>query len=391
MRIGMVLPNLPYPPDIRVDKEAEVLVAAGHEVVLLCRGDGVLPAEERVGPLEVVRHRVHPDTPLRRRVDSAIFHATMDSPSWRHAMMSLVTDHGAQALHLHDLPYAPSLVRAARATGVPAVLDLHENYPAAIALWGRRRSSRLLFSPTRAARLERRVIHEVDRVVVVVEEARERLLSLGADPATVHVFGNMEPRGLVPDRPIPLDFSNGLHIVYVGGVAPHRGLDTAVDAMPAVLEREPSAMLTIVGAGESLAGLKERVAGLGIGDNVRFTGFLPLSEAMERIREANVTLVPHHRSPHTDSTIPHKLFQYMALGRPVIVSDCAPLARVVRETGSGLVFRASDPDDLAARLLEMTETERAEAMAAAGRAAVLDKWNLETDASALTGLYDELP
>ncbi|HZL04053.1 MAG TPA: glycosyltransferase, partial [Coriobacteriia bacterium] len=189
MRIGMLLPNQPFPPDIRVEKEAQVLSAAGHEVLLLCRGGGSQPAEETVGPVRVIRHRVHPRAAALRKLDSMRFLVTMDSPSWRHAMESLVTEHGAEALHLHDLPYAPSLVAAVRATGVPCVLDLHENYPAAIALWGRRRLSRMWFSPARAARLERRVIREVDRVVVVVDEARNRVIDLGADPDRVVVFG----------------------------------------------------------------------------------------------------------------------------------------------------------------------------------------------------------
>lgn len=390
MRIGMALPNLPYPPDIRVDKEAEALIAAGHEIVLLCRGDGTQPAEENRSGFTIVRHRVHPVRPWARRLDSALFHATMSSPSWRDAMVSLVAEHGAEALHLHDLPYAPSLLSAARATGVPAVLDLHENYPAAIAQWGRRRSSKLFFSPARAARLERDVVRRVDRVVVVVDEARDRIVALGADAEKVRVFGNTEPLRLVPDEPLPLDHADGPRIVYVGGLGPHRGLDTVLDAMPAILTADGRAHLVVVGDGEVLAALKDQAAALGLNDHVTFTGRLPLTDAMDRIRDANVALVPHHRSPHTDSTIPHKLFQYMALGRPVVVSDCAPLARIVRATGAGTVFTAGDPDDLARRVMEAAEPQAARAMAEAGRRAVLERWNLEAEAPSLVGLYDSL-
>lgn len=390
MRIGMLLPNHPFPPDIRVEKEAQVLADAGHEVLLLCRGGASQPAQETVGPIRVIRHRVHPGAAALRKLDSMRFLVTMDSPSWRHAMESLVTEHGAEALHLHDLPYAPSLVAAARATGVPCVLDLHENYPAAIALWGRRRLSRMWFSPARAARLERRVVREVDRVVVVVNEARDRVVGLGADPGRVVVFGNTEPLAMAPAEPLALDFSMGLRLVYVGGIAPHRGLDTAIAGFAVVHASRPGAVLTIVGDGESLENLKRQAAELGLQDGVRFTGWLARDAAMAHIAEANIALVPHRRSAHTDATIPHKLFQYMALGRPVLVSDCAPLARVVRETGAGLVFRSGDPADLAARITELANPSVAHALADAGRAAVLDRWNLEAEAPRLVGLYDDL-
>lgn len=387
MRIGMVLANHPYPPDIRVDKEAGVLAAGGGEVLLLCRGDAAQPAEETVGDIHVVRHRVHPRNTLLRKLDSLLYMLTLDSPSWRRGMRDLVRVHGAQALHLHDLPYARSVIRAARAEGVPVVLDFHENYPAAIALWGRRARARLSLSSARAARLERWAIKHADRIVVVVDEAKARIVGLGADPERVVVFGNTESVDLVPAEPLPLGAGDGLRLVYVGGVAAHRGLDTAVDAMPAILERDPKARLTIVGDGATLGELKAQVARLGLGDAVRFTGWVSKDEAMHAIEDADLALVPHHRSPHTDATIPHKLFQYMALGRPVLVSDCAPLARVVRSTGAGAVFRSGDAADLATQALALADPARSAAAAKAGRRAVVERWNLETEAPALIGLY----
>ncbi len=387
MRVGMMLPNMPFPPDIRVEKEAQVLTDAGHEVVLLCRGDGVKPAVEQVGPIKVVRHRVHPRSVVRRRIDSLTYMLTMGSPSWQHAMQALVTDHKVEALHLHDLPYAPSALRAARKSGVPLVLDFHENFPAAIAQWKRGLLARVTFSPARAARLERRAVRSADRIVVVVDEARDRVISLGANPEHVVVFGNTESRSLVPEQPLPLDLESGVHLVYVGGIAQHRGLDTVIAAMPEIRASDPSATLTIVGDGNALAGLKRQAADLGIADAVCFTGRLPKAEAMDFIASANIALVPHHRSAHTDSTIPHKLFQYMALGRPVLVSDCAPLARIVAETHAGLAFVAGDSVDFARQVRRLSDQAVAAQMAAAGRRAVLDRWNLEAEAGVLDGLY----
>lgn len=389
MRIGMCLANHTYPPDIRVDKEADALAPGGHECLLLCKAKPGQERVERFGNVTAVRHEVHPGSSLRRRLDSLLFLLTLDSPSWRGAMEALVTEHGATALHVHDLPYVRSAVKAGRATGVPVVLDLHENYPAALRLWKRRRIDKLLFSASRAERLERWAVRRVDRIVVVVDEARERLVSVGADPARVTVFGNTEPRSLSEPQPPALD-AGRLELVYVGGVAAHRGLDTAVAAMPAILEKRPDARLTVVGDGNTLDELKAQAAQLKLGDAVEFTGWISKNEAMGYIERATVALVPHHRSPHTDATVPHKLFQYMALGRPVLVSDCAPLKRIVEETGAGEVFVSGDAADLAAKALLLAEEARASACGAAGRAAVLDRYNLEAEAPVLVALYDSL-
>jgi glycosyltransferase involved in cell wall biosynthesis len=384
----MVLANTGFPPDIRVEKEASVLASADDEVLLLCRGDGTRPAEEQVGPVRAIRHRVSPDSVTRRRLDSARYLLTLDSPSWRAAMERLVSEHDVDAFHVHDLPYARSAILAARSLGVPVVLDLHENYPAALAIWRRRPIDRLLVSPSRAERLERWAVREADRVVVVVDEAKERVVGLGARPENVVVFGNSEPLSLLE---APRQGSDGrLALVYVGGVEHHRGLHTAVAAMPRILAARPDATLTIVGDGKTLGTLKEQAVSLGLERSVRFTGWLSYDDAMDEARAASIALIPHLRSPHPDATVPHKLFQYMSLGKPVVASDCVPLERIVGQTASGEIFRTGDAGSLADAVLSLAEPERQLAAGTAGQRAVRDHWNLESEGRSLIDMYEDL-
>lgn len=389
MRIGMLLANHNFPPDIRVDKEADALAMGGHESYVLCSRDKGQDAEEKVGSVTAIRHRVHPGHAWKRRFDSLTFLLTLDSPSWRRAVESMVREKGMGAVHVHDLPYIRSAVKAGRATGVPVVLDLHENYPAALRLWKRRWIDRFFFPASRAERLEKWAVRSADRIIVVVDEARDRLIGLGADPDRVVVFGNAEPTALAGDAPLPL-VNGELHLVYVGGVAQHRGLHVAVAAMPTILAARPDAKLTIVGDGNTLVQLKAQAEALGLGDSVSFPGWLSKDEAMSYVEQATIALVPHDRSPHTDATVPHKLFQYMALARPVLVSDCAPLARIVRETNCGDVFVSGDAADLAEKALALADYDRAHACGLSGRDAVLAKYNLEMESEVLVSLYNEL-
>jgi len=390
MRIGMVLPNIPYPLDIRVEKEACVLTRAGHEVFLLCKGTPSQASADTVGLVRVIRHVVHPDSIVRRKVDSLTYLATMDSPSWKNAVVRFVRENDIDALHLHDLPFSRSVLIAARTCHVPFVIDLHENYPAALRLWERRLIDRVFFSPARAERLESRVVDAADRVIVVVDEARERLITADHDADKMVVFGNSEPLDLLASATPLDDFDGAAHIVYVGGVAAHRGLDTAVAAMPAILESLPDSTMTIVGDGSAFDQLASQVRQLNLNGKVRLTGRLTFAEAMEHVRAANVAMIPHLRSPHTDATVPHKLFQYMALGRAVIVSDCAPLARIVRTTGAGTVFPSGDSASMAARVISMADASTLAQMGAAGQRAVAGTWNLEVEGRALIKLYDSL-
>jgi len=87
--------------------------------------------------------------------------------------------------------------------------------------------------------------------------------------------------------------------------------------------------------------------------NIHFLGRQPFSKFYSFMRFANVNVIPHKSNGHTDNTIPHKLFQAMMVGRPVLVSSSAPLKRVINETKAGLVFNAGDSKDCSGKILEL--------------------------------------
>jgi glycosyltransferase involved in cell wall biosynthesis len=132
---------------------------------------------------------------------------------------------------------------------------------------------------------------------------------------------------------------------------------------------------------------------LDVGSHVEVTGWVPPALVPAYITQASVCAVPHHSNPHTDTTIPHKLFQYMIAGRPVFVSSSGPLARTVRAAGAGLVFQAGDAMDCAEKIRDMSADPSGLAAAAArGRRYVFDEghnWEDES-APALIRMYDQL-
>ena len=104
--------------------------------------------------------------------------------------------------------------------------------------------------------------------------------------------------------------------------------------------------------------------------------------------EADVGLVPHVKNAHTDATVPHKLFQYMWRRLPVIVSNCAPLERIVREADCGLVYPSGDSQALARCLTEMHgRGDRVDSMGEAGHNAVAQKYNWDKAGEALLEVY----
>ncbi len=383
MRIGMLLMGGTYPPDIRVAKEATVLMRAGHEVFLLASDKDKRPVAEDVDGIHVRRYPARAGW-LASKASAASTYATWRSPLWEAAIEAYVDDNGIEALHCHDLPAVASALAVARRRGIPVTFDMHENYPAAIGFWPRGAAARLLQTPARYRTYEKSAVTSVDRVVTVVDESRDRVVALGADPERVTVFTNVDDDAASPSW-APLE--GAFTIAYAGGFGPHRGIDTLVRALPAVRSRVPGARLVLMGAGTGESELRELVVALGLRDAVEFTGWIGLDDMKARLAAANVGTVPHMANEHTDSTVPHKLFQYMAMGLPVVVTDCAPLARIITETGAGRVARAGDPASLAEAIVALAEPTAADAASQAGVAAVRDRYNLTREGQHLVDLY----
>ena len=81
----------------------------------------------------------------------------------------------------------------------------------------------------------------------------------------------------------------------------------------------------------------------------------------------------------------------MAMGKPVIVSDCAPLKRIIEETGAGFVFQSGDPASFADAILTLKDIAVREKMGDRGYHAVKSKYNWNVDGEHLVKLYSELP
>lgn len=412
MKVSMLLRST-YPPDIRVWKEATALVDAGHDVEVICLPDD-RPTRETADGVTVRR------VPgLEARDDAgglaraARYLLTGVHPGWRARIVAAI-DRGADAIHVHDLPLVRTAlaVRDDAAEPVSVVADLHEHYPAAEAQLRRPLAAldpsdldpsdietlvgRLCLPVRRLRRFERRAVRRADATLAVVEEARRYYLTLGAPPERVHVVSNTVDLerfdATLGERPAALAGFDGPVLSYVGTLSGrHRGLQTVVDGLPGLLAAHPRAQVVFVGAGSYEDALRDRIVARGVGDSVTFTGWVDVERVPGYMAASDVGLVPHLATEHTNTTVPHKLFQYMAAGAPVLAGDADPLERILAETGAGETFAAGEPAafaDSAASLLDAPN--RAAACGERGRAAVESTYNWARDAQRLRSVYESL-
>jgi glycosyltransferase involved in cell wall biosynthesis len=380
-----------YPWDVRTQKICSSLTNAGCEVAIVARNRRGDSTRESAPEGEIIR------MPSWRRIGSRLDALTsfpaFFNPRWINLLRRAIREWRPDRLIVRDLPLCPTALWVANGR-VPVILDMAENYPAMIQLiWETGQAKpfdRLVRNPRLVAKVERMVLPKLGRIWVDVEEQRERLAALGVRLPPVDIVRNTPPveRVAAPPelRPRPDGFL--LEAVYLGIVELQRGIGDMLRAAKVLRDRGTPCRVVIVGRGRDDAIVRRDAEQLGLGpDIVEFTGFLPHPDAMARLAHADVGVNPIHRNEKHDTTLPNKLFDYMALGLPVVTSDSVPSARVVKSSRCGEVFSSGDPVSLADALARLADPVRRVELGRNGQAAIRSIYHWERDfENALTGL-----
>ncbi|MCB0487409.1 MAG: glycosyltransferase family 4 protein [Cyclobacteriaceae bacterium] len=394
----VMLLNAPYPADIRVKKETDALVKAGFEIYLICLRKKHQPDAENVDGIKITRIDAGKNNYVLAFWD-VIMSITFVHPRFKRALANLISKEEIQLVHVHDLPLAGTALTLRDKFKIKVIVDLHENYPEALRTWFKwkknlivRLKNKLFLNPNRWSKYETKACVEADHVIAVVDEMKSRLIaSSGVRSDKITVITNTEDKHFIEqklDKSVYRNIPNGFIITYSGGIGPHRGVDTAIRGMAHLMDKP--IYLAIVGFGSPsvMNSLKNLTAELRL-QNVYFEGYQPFEKFYSYMHLADVNVIPHQSNGHTDNTVPHKLFQGMMAGKPLLVSTCAPLQRLVKEYQSGLIFQADDPTDFAAKVETLyNDKQLREKLGANGTTATIHgKLNWETTQAELVKLY----
>jgi glycosyltransferase involved in cell wall biosynthesis len=164
-------------------------------------------------------------------------------------------------------------------------------------------------------------------------------------------------------------------VALVGGASPGRGADLLIEAAILARREVPDLRLRLalndLGGRGNLAELRDRYGGESwiLFEEVDFRT-LPAF-----LGEATVCAIPHRRSEYLDLSLPIKLFDYMAAGRPVLATDCRELAKFVERERVGVVCEPR-ADDMAAKLVSLLrDRELAAELGGNGRRAVEERYS----------------
>ena len=394
LKIGMLLDG-EFPPDLRVENEMRTLASSGFDVHLLCYDFSGVKSKTEKFDQNITIHRIQVSQQFHKKFNPLALTLPFYFSFWEKKAHNFINELDIDIIHIHDLRLAEVGHRIKKNFNIPYVLDLHENLPAGLSVYAFSNSffGKMIVSIKRWERYEQKQVDNADAVITVIEEMSQRINSLGVAENKIFTVPNYISLNFFDSGKIKaaLERKPGeISLFYSGGFDAHRGLDTLIKAMKIVQSKNQLIRLHLIGGGRSEPELKNLLLQKEI-NNVKFYGWQPDRKLPSFMETCDIGVVPHKKNEQTNNTIPHKLFQYLWKQKPVIVSDCKPLKRLVEEMTSGLVFQSGNSDDLAEKIIQLSENKKLQKeLGKNGFNAVVHKYNWNLSSENLLNLYQQI-
>lgn len=361
---------------LRLEPIAAGLARRGHDVEVVCEfpshPHGVVPpgyhrrfrARERSGGYAVTRvwTRTSPSKRARARLASyASFAAAATTVG--------ATLRRPDAIVASSPPLSVGQVGSLLALRhrSPWILDVRDLWPQVALALGELEPGRI----SRAAeRLEHRLYRAANLITTPTPSFAAHIAAIAADPGKVRVIANgttgewLAAGEAEPDRSAAGLPAGRFVWTYAGNLGLSQDLGVAIEA---AAQLGAGYELLLLGDGTNREALERRAAEIAPG-LVRFRDAVPPAEAMTIMRASDALLVSLADLPALGRSIPVKLYDSCAIGRPVIVAAPGAVRRLAEEERAGLVIDPGDPDALAGAVRALAaDRPRCEALAASGR------------------------
>ena len=257
-------------------------------------------------------------------------------------------------VHVHNMPDV--LVFSAlipKLLGAKVILDLHDPMPELMQTIFKLPEES--FSVRLLKQMEKRSVTFADSVLTVNRACQKIYSSRSCGVDKIQVILNTPDEEVFRFRPAGSG-ANGqkiarpFTILYHGSLVRRNGFDLAVDALEIVKQSIPEVKLIVCGAPtsffETVMESAERRALLG---RIEYLGAQNLQQIVDAIGRCDLGIIPNHRNIFTEINTPTRIFEYLALGKPVV----APRAPGIQDYFGDedlFYFELGEVNDLAAKI-----------------------------------------
>src|SRR5262245_40371541 len=292
----------------------------------------------------------------------------------------------AVLFHYHGLEFSLWGRKLRSVSGRPVIFDCREDYEGYAR---QRRGVPEMLRPflARLIRAQLRLAaRSADATVVADQRTGDLLRPYARRLVVLHNF----PRVDLFDHSGPAVADSRYDIVLHGSL-PRYHLEACLSIDAALVERGYRPRWLLIGKIPELNWLTQELTRRGIRERFHLRDFIPHLEVASELSKAKVGIIPLPDLPKFHKNIPQKLFEFMALGIPVVLSDLPPSRPFVGDGSSAIMVAPNDHGAYADALIRLLKSPRLrEQMGREGKKRVREQYNWEKESQKLLHLYTEL-
>jgi glycogen(starch) synthase len=378
-----------YPPVLvgglgrHVHALATSLAAAGHEITVVTRHAHGAPLEEYAQGVRIIRTPQDPP-PFPLTMDNLLAWTMAFNHALTRAALRATRTGSYDVVHAHDWLVTHSAVTLREHLGIALVATIHATEAGRHQGWLPEEHNRTIHS------VEWWLAREAVRTIVCSQYMRwevSRLLQLPSSRVDVVPNGvdgrrwHAQPAAVAAAR--HRFAGTGPLIGFAGRLVYEKGVQDLVAAVPRLRRRHPGLRLVIAGDGPYRAQLQLTADSLGVGDAVRFAGFMGERQLPAVLGATDATVIPSRYEPFGMIAL-----EAAAAGAPIAVSATGGLAEIVEPGRTGVTFPHSDPDGLAGAVDSLlSDDTSARRMARDARAMVSERYGWSAIAARTAATY----
>lgn len=342
-----------FPEDPRPMREARALKAAGMQVDYFClRKEGQLKAEV-VDGMRIWRIKIE------QKRNSKFGYI------WRYSLFFLQTtirigwnslNQKYALVHAHNMPdFLAFTGLYPKVLGGKVLLDLHDPMPELM---------QNIFQEDESSKwvkllkfVEKVSIQFSDKVITPNIAFASLFVSRSCPAEKIEIIINSPQEDLFSIPVEGLDKAkltcknSQIRIMYHGSIVPRHGLDLAVRAISEIKDRFDLVLEIYGDKSEFLEYALDLAERLNVKDVVRYHGAVDQKTIVEKILKVHLGVIPNVSSPFTALNMPTRIFEYLALGKPVIAPDTRGIRDYFTDE-SMYFFKPGDCTDLAAKIVD---------------------------------------
>ncbi len=351
MRIGVVVDN-EFDHDHRVQKEIRLLINEGHSISVLCFDFNKKPTYKTYKDIDVTRIKLP-----KKLKDLLVLLSTNFSfyrLLWQKSISKFIQSNNIEALHVHDLYMAKAARKGIEKskTNIPLILDLHENYPAAINSyqWATKGWRKYIVQPQKWYRKEYEYLDYADTLITLSSYFKNELISrfpkLNSTPIYVHPnMPDFESFSAFEKNEYNVSFqSEHPTLFYFGVVAKRRGIIDILPWLIELLENGKEFHILIIGPVDRAdkTTLNSYISNPILKEHLTYIAWEDVKFLPAYLQKIAIGLAPFQVNKQHDSGVANKLFQYMYGKIPILATKCKAQQDLIEASKCGLLYESKE-------------------------------------------------